>query len=250
MNPSEPSAHVGDDLPALLAGDCDRAQMLAVAAHLRTCPLCRDELVSVALATGTLRAAARAERDVLAPAGPVSPADAPAGGPGDGPAATPDWLASSLRSRQRFGGRRRLALAAASVIILAGAAAAAIGLSASGSPVVASATLHPLQAPASASADITVTSSSGGRLMVVRTYGLPAPGGQHFYEVWLLDPVTLKMMPMGTLPPSGQASYGLSASLMAGYSAVDISLQANNGNPAHSAVSVLRGSLAAGPPSA
>jgi hypothetical protein len=67
---------------------------------------------------------------------------------------------------------------------------------------------------------------------------------------WLLDPVTLKMMPMGTLPPSGQASYGVSASLMAGYSAVDISLQANNGNPAHSAVSVLRGSLAAGPPSA
>jgi hypothetical protein len=58
------------------------------------------------------------------------------------------------------------------------------------------------------------------------------------------------MMPMGTLPPSGQASYGVSASLMAGYSAVDISLQANNGNPAHSAVSVLRGSLAAGPPSA
>jgi hypothetical protein len=118
------------------------------------------------------------------------------------------------------------------------------------SPVVARATLHPLQAPASASADITVTSSSGGRLMVVRTYGLPTPGRQHFYEVWLLDPVTLKMMPMGTLLPSGQASYGVSASLMAGYSAVDISLQANNGDPAHSAVSVLRGSLAAGPPSA
>ena len=254
MNPSEPPAYVGDELPALLAGDCDRAQTLAVAAHLRTCPPCRDELVSVALATGTLRAAARAERDVLAPAGPVSPADVPADvpadGPADGPGATPDWLTSSVRSRQRLGGRRRLALAAASVIILAGAAAAAIGLSASGSPVVARATLHPLQAPASASADITVTSSSGGRLMVVRTSGLPAPGRQHFYEVWLLDPVTLKMMPMGTLPPSGQASYGVSASLMAGYSAVDISLQANNGNPAHPAVSVLRGSLAAGPPSA
>ena len=250
MNPSEPSAHIGDELPALLAGDCDREQTLAVAAHLRTCPPCRDELVSVALATGTLRAAARAERHVLAPAGPVSPADVSADGPADGPAATPDWLRSGLRSRQRLGGRRRLALAAASVIILAGAAAAAIGLSASGSPVVARATLHPLQAPASASADITVTSSSGSRLMVVRTSGLPAPGRQHFYEVWLLNPVTLKMMPMGTLPPSGQASYGVSASLMAGYSAVDISLQANNGNPAHSAVSVLRGSLAAGPPSA
>ncbi len=250
MNPSEPSAHVGDELPALLAGDCDRAQTLAVAAHLRTCPPCRDELVSVALATGTLRAAARAERDVLAPAGPVSPAVVPADGPADGPAATPDWLTSGLRSRRRLGGRRRLALAAASVIILAGAAAAAIGLSASGTPVVARAALHPLQAPASAGADITVTSSSGGRLMAVRTHGLPAPGRQHFYEVWLLDPVTLKMMPMGTLPPSGQASYGVSASLMAGYSAVDISLQANNGNPAHSAVSVLRGSLAAGPPSA
>ena len=89
MNPSEPSAHVGDELPALLAGDCDRAQTLAVAAHLRTCPPCRDELVSVALATGTLRAAARAERDVLAPAGPVSPAVVPADGPADGPGGHP-----------------------------------------------------------------------------------------------------------------------------------------------------------------
>ncbi len=131
-------------------------------------------------------------------------------------------------------------------MVVAGAVAAAIGLTGTGSPVVGRATLHPLDAPAAASGNITVTASSGGRLMVVRTHGLPAPGGQHFYEVWLLDPVTLKMLPMGALPPSGQASYGVATSLMAGYAAVDISLQADNGNPAHSAVSVLRGSLLTG----
>ena len=33
----------------------------------------------------------------------------------------------------------------------------------------------------------------------------------------------------------------MGADVMAGYSAVDISLQANDGNPAHSTTSVLRG---------
>jgi Anti-sigma-K factor rskA len=256
-----PPAHVADELPGFLAGECDRSQTLAIAAHLRSCALCRDELVSVAVAAGTLRAAARAERNRPGPAwpGPTLPEGHEPGGPANGPANgdgsepasgdpdPPAWLTHPSRRLPRApSGRRRFAAIAAAVVVLAGGIAAAVGLSASGSSVVGRATLHPLDAPAGASGAITVTASSGSRLMVVRTRGLPAPGGQHFYEVWLLDPVTLKMLPMGALPPSGQASYGVAASLMAGYSAVDISLQADNGNPAHSAISVLRGSLLTG----
>ena len=244
MTVPEPPAHVAEELPALLAGECDRSQTLAVAAHLRSCPLCRDELVSVAVAASTLRAAARAER---ARPGPAWPGPGLSEGPspnGDGSEpALPAWLTHPPRRRVPA---RRFAAIAAAVVVVAGAVAAAIGLTGAGSPVVGRATLHPLDAAAGASGNITVTASSGGRLMAVRTAGLPAPGGQHFYEVWLLDPVTLKMLPMGALPPSGQASYGVAVSLMAGYSAVDISLQADNGNPAHSAVSVLRGSLLTG----
>src|SRR5271165_5054543 len=228
-----PPDHVADELPALLAGECGRSQTLAIAAHLRSCPPCREELVSVAVASGTLRAAARAERTRPGPAwpgpglpegqepgGPANdPANDPANGPANGDEPGPDlpaWLAHPSRRRLRVPARRLAAIAAA-VVVLAGGIAAAVGLPASGSSVVGRATLHPLDAPAGASGNITVTASSGSRLMAVRTRGLPAPGGQHFYEVWLLDPVTLKMLPMGALPPSGQASYGVAASLMTGY---------------------------------
>jgi len=61
--------------------------------------------------------------------------------------------------------------------------------------------------------------------------------------VWLLDPATLKMLPMGVLSPSGHGEYSVSATIMNGYSAVDVSLQANNGNPAHSQTSVMRAYL-------
>jgi anti-sigma factor RsiW len=243
MTGPEP-AHVADDLPALLAGEATRDETLAVAAHLRACPQCQEELVSIVVAAGTLRAAARAEQfparaEIASPATSSSEDSSTTAAP---PA--PEWLARiPRRGPAGWSTRRRLAALAAAVVIVAGAIAAGLGLSASSSPVVNRAALHPLQAPASASGAVTVTAAATARQVQVSTDGLPAPGQGHYYEVWLLDPATLKMMPMGALAPSGQASFGVAAGLMAGYSAVDISLQANNGNPVHSAVSVLRGAL-------
>jgi hypothetical protein len=40
----------------------------------------------------------------------------------------------------------------------------------------------------------------------------------------------------------GSASFDLDDALVASYSAVDVSLETNDGDPAHSATSVLRGS--------
>jgi anti-sigma factor RsiW len=247
MTDPEP-AHVVDELPALLAGESSREQTLTVAAHLRACPQCQEELVSMVVAIGTLRAAARAEQ---VPARSARPAPSPlpsfsdsTGSPGAPVTETPDWLAGiSRRGPAGWGTRRRLAVIAAAVVVIAGAVAAGLGLSASGPPVVNRAALHPLQAPAGASGAVTVTAAPGARQVQVSTDDLPAPGQGHYYEVWLLDPATLKMMPMGALAPSGRATFGVATGLMAGYSAVDISLQANNGNPVHSAVSVLRGTL-------
>ncbi len=245
MTDPEP-AHVADELPALLAGECTREQTLAVAAHLRRCPECQEELVSMVVAAGTLRAAARAERtSAPAPATPPAPPElsappAPSETPDTSDPEIPEWL-KRIPDRPRR--RRRLFALAAAIVIAAGAIAAGLGLSSSGPPVLNQAALHPLQAPAGASGAVTVTAASGARQVQVSTDGLPAAGQGHYYEVWLLDPATLKMMPMGALAPSGQATFGVAAGLMAGYSAVDISLQANNGNPVHSAVSVLRGTL-------
>ncbi|MBV9794680.1 MAG: anti-sigma factor [Actinobacteria bacterium] len=255
MTYAEP-AHIADELPALLAGELTREQTLAVAAHLRRCPECQEELVSMVVAAGTLRAAARAEQAPAAwpgfpPLASTPPSSAPVlenpeNVPPETVPASPDWLRRiPRRGPARWSPRQRLVALAAAVVIAAGAVAAGLGLSASGPPVLNQAALRPLQAPAGASGAVTVTAASGARQVQVTTADLPDPGQGHFYEVWLLDPATLKMMPMGALAPSGQTTFAVAAGLMAGYSAVDISLQANNGNPAHSAVSVLRGTLRA-----
>jgi hypothetical protein len=245
MTDPEP-AHVADELPALLAGECTREQTLVIAAHLRACPLCQEDLVSIVVAAGTLRAAARAERTppYTVPPPPVPDSPEQKGSPAAVVPDTPEWLRRiPRRGPVGWGTRRRLVALAAAVVVIAGAIAAGLGLSGSGPAVTNQAALRPLQGPAGASGAVTVTAASGARQVQVSTDGLPAPGQGHFYEVWLLDPATLKMMPMGALAPSGQATFGVATGLMAGYSAVDISLQANNGNPAHSAVSVLRGTL-------
>jgi hypothetical protein len=53
------SAHVHDELPALLAGELPPASAAAVHAHLAACDRCRLDLAEVAFAAGELRAAAR-----------------------------------------------------------------------------------------------------------------------------------------------------------------------------------------------
>jgi Anti-sigma-K factor rskA len=263
MTDPEP-AHVADELPGLLAGECDREQTFTLAAHLRACLECQEELVSVVVATGILRATARAEQApspavspsrALSPSSPfspsraVSPSSLPSSSestssPGAGAPDTPEWLTrATRRGPAGWSIRRRFVALAAAVVIVAGAVAAGLGLSTSSAPVTNRAALRALQAPAGAHGAVTVTGASGARQVQVSTDGLPAPGQGHYYEVWLLDPATLKMLPMGALAPSGQATFGVATGLMAGYSAIDVSLQANNGNPVHSAVSVLRGTL-------
>ena len=55
---------------------------------------------------------------------------------------------------------------------------------------------------------------------------------------------------MGVLGPTGWGEYAVASAIMAGYSAVDVSLQSNDvslqsndGNPAHSETSMLRAYL-------
>ena len=77
--------------------------------------------------------------------------------------------------------------------------------------------------------------------MTVRTTGLPTASDGDFYYVWLLDPATNKMLPLGLVAPGGTATFRIDADLVAAYSAVDVSLEADDGDPEHSVTSVLRG---------
>jgi anti-sigma-K factor RskA len=233
------------DLVGLIAGELGRDETITVGRHLHSCPQCTEELIDLAVAHGALSAASAAFVQVdSAPTGRTGPDARLAdmlGHDADHPALAPLQV-DTIRSTKRI---RRLA------VVVAGAAAAVLVLVGIGTfiarsknppsgSVVASAALKPIDAPASATGSIRAVAVGDTRNLTVETNNLKAPSGEHFYEVWMLNTSTQKMLPVGVLPPSGTGTYSMGASIMAGYSAVDISLQTNNGNPAHSSTSVLR----------
>jgi len=110
-------------------------------------------------------------------------------------------------------------------------------------PVVAAAELAPLPGgPAGEQSGVAELHRSGDRLVVtIAATGLADPVG--FYEAWLLDPVTGGVIALGVVP---QANGAVTLPIPDGtdlsvYSAVDVSDEPFDGDPAHSAVSVLRG---------
>ena len=96
-----------------------------------------------------------------------------------------------------------------------------------------------------ASGVVQMTGPTGRTDMTIRTTGLPQAASGHFYYAWLLDPVTNKMLPLGVVAADAASTFEVDSRLVDGYSAIDISLQADDGNPAHSPVSVLRATYAA-----
>jgi hypothetical protein len=222
--------HFGDEIPGLLAGELGLAQATALLAHARACPRCADALFDELGAHLALARAAR-ELRVDGTARPVPPAAAAPRGP------LQRWLA-----------------AAAAVVVVAGAVAAGYALGRPSRPApqaaVAGGVLRPVSggtAPRDATGTVVMRAfQSASRQMTVTIRGLPAAPGGHFYEVWLLAPATGKMLPVGVLSVgTGPVSFRLPTAVTVSYGAVDISLQRNDGNPAHSADSVLRAAIRA-----
>lgn len=229
---------MNDELPALVAGELDGETTRAIALHLRICGECRLELAEVAVAHGSLVAAMRAERDL---GGQMRTSSSqPAASPRRPTSAEGAGAALRLPRRRRRAGR---VLVAACLVFVAAATALGVGLSQHSSPrpVAAVGHLRPLIAPANAGGAVVVRAVGKTLEMSIRTRGLPRLPPDEFYEVWLLQPKTNKMLPVGVLAPSGTESYGLSAPVMADFTSVDVSLQANDGDPVHSLLTVLRG---------
>jgi anti-sigma-K factor RskA len=95
-----------------------------------------------------------------------------------------------------------------------------------------------------ASGRASMAGDGGDRRMTVTATGLPALGPGQFYEVWLLDPDAGTVFPVGVMPADGRANFTLPASVVGRYQAVDISVEPDDGNPAHSKHSLLRGRYA------
>ena len=80
--------------------------------------------------------------------------------------------------------------------------------------------------------------------MTVAAEDLPPLRVGQYYEVWLLDPGAGTVFPVGVLPPDGEGRFTLPASVVGRYQVIDVSLEADDGDPAHSKRSLLRGRYA------
>jgi hypothetical protein len=229
------SEHPYDDLPGLLFGELNRAQVTAVSDHLATCDDCRRELAVLAATSASLRATARNAQTLPEAVLGVAAAEGT-------PAVQPHRVG---RGTARPGRRRRPLIGLAAALALALVAAAVLLWTGPLRPDRPGGTV-PLAGvgAVAASGQASMAGDDGDRRMTVTTDHLPALRPGQYYEVWLLDPNAGTVFPVGVLPPDGEARFTLPASVVGRYQAIDVSLEADDGDPAHSKHSLLRGRYA------
>ncbi|MDG5806469.1 anti-sigma factor [Streptomyces ossamyceticus] len=182
------------------------------------------------------------------------------GGPGepglpDGPSSRPTPGGRDAPGGGRSGGlghgrawlrRPALMIAAASLVVgaLLGSAVTAWRLD-DGPPTAGASPanrLAPLAVPRAAGTVRLVRGPEAEREVTVTVTGLPRTDG--YYEVWLMDRTHTRLVAMGVLGPDGTATLPLPTRIDLGrYPLIDVSAQEDNGNPAHSGTSVVRGAL-------
>lgn len=237
------SHHESDELVALLRGELGRERWSAVTDHLRSCASCARSLVEVAAAHSALEAAGRllGRSQPTASTVPTVPAARTAPTAPTVPTAPSAPVLPPLVLRPQRRGRPRLVAAsvAAAVLVAAGGVVALVQREQQ-RPQVASVALRPVSGDASGR--VTMTGTVREVHMTVSTHRLPSAGAGRFYFAWLLDPGTSRMLPLGVVTSGDAEAFDVSSDLVSHYSAVDISLEDDDGDPAHSDTSVLRAS--------
>lgn len=231
--PRTPSSH--PDLLALLRAELDNAEVLAAAEHLDGCGACRHELALTATGHSLITSSART-------LGPLGVAGEPQMPP------LPDLVG---RSRRRRRTRITWGVAAATVAAAVWTGGFVVGGATGDRAEVAvptpsatptgrtvSVALRPVEGTARGT--VSMTDDGTAALMRIEADDLPAARDGQFYYAWLLDPLTNKMLPLGQVGPGGTASFEVTPALLAAYSAVDVSLETDDGDPGHSPRSVLR----------
>jgi anti-sigma-K factor RskA len=131
-----------------------------------------------------------------------------------------------------------LAAAAAAVVITTGVV---VAVNRTAAPVtLASAQLEPLDRYTAAGSATVTESSDGSRTIEVELNKAEARGYQ---EVWLIAPDLSRLVSLGIMN-SSSGRFDVPAGLdLSSYPIVDVSDEPLDGNPAHSTVSIVRGTL-------
>jgi len=156
----------------------------------------------------------------------------------DGPAA-PMAEVIPIGSRRRRTVLTSLAAAACAAALAVGATVWVMGGSDSPGPLTAStAVVAEAGGGVTGTAELYAADAPGGTLQVSLA-GVPAPPAGHHYEVWVLAKGSDEMIAVGSFTPASR-DMDLTLPLPApgDYAAVDISVEPNDGPPAHSGTSL------------
>jgi hypothetical protein len=242
------SNHISEDLPRLLTGEAGRDDVLAAAAHLRSCPDCQQELVSAVIAHAALTSAHRFAPEVVVPGPPdhvVGEVDADRLPDLSSVFAQVRAEATAPASSTRRHRRPLYAIAAAAAgVLIGGSAVALIGSDNGSSPNPVASRRVELGAfgVGRTSALATVTDTGN---MTINATSLPDPGKEKRYEVWLTDAKRSQMQPIGWIGNDGKATLTIPADLMRHYQDIEVSVQdVTAPNYKYSGTSVLRGTYA------
>ena len=231
--------HPDPDLLALAALPAEQPDP-AVDAHLARCPLCRSHVdslrrtVDLALNSGDTLGGADAPPDHVWQAISAEITDA--------------QTVRAARSRRPVW--RRLAVPVAAAVI---GVAVGIGIGAGTASVPSTPTVVAQLAPVTAAdpsghGTVGMVTAGGRRDMVIQIAGVTNMAGADFLEAWLMDPTGSKLVSLGSLAQEGatfRGTFTVPANLpMAEFDTIDISAEKWDGNPDHSRISLLRGTVA------
>lgn len=226
-----------DDLSIIALGEPAAA---ADEAHLRGCPRCQSRLDQLTAVVASARTITDEDRPSAPPAAVWT---AITDELGLAPVAT---VTSISDARSRRTSRTWLVAGAAAVAGVVIGGLLTVGLVGRPDPAQLVAT-----APLSAVSDSGFTGTAeveqvdGTAVLRVTVADLP-PVEDGYYEVWMATPDTTTMVALGTLSPGQTGNFTLPAGMdMAAFPVVDVSVEHFDGNPEHSAVSVVRGTLPA-----
>ncbi|GIJ45664.1 hypothetical protein Val02_25500 [Virgisporangium aliadipatigenens] len=208
----------------------------AAAGHLASCAHCAAEVASLR-AVADIGAESQEVRDLPAPPASVwARIEAAVERP-----STVD--VPILRPRRREWLRLAVTAVAATALGVAGTLGVGALRKEAAPTVVARATLEAFpNAPVGAGGEARVLGSGDGARLHLHVTGLPLSTG--YYEVWLIDPVTMRMFSIGHLTDSGDVLLPLNSTVdLRQYRVVDVSAEEYDNVQTHSGRSLLRGTL-------